>query len=219
MYLVPFSYVKVNVSPKNRKVQMAVSRASVNRRRRTQKRRETMDLERVKNVLSWTFEIVLVIAMAFVLVYFVGEKTSVIGASMEPTLYNKNEVIINKFIYKLTDPKRWDVVVFRPNGNKNTHFTIKRVVGLPGETIKIESGKLYIDGEEITSEFIENGIEDAGIAEDSILLGEDEYFVLGENLTNSEDSRFANVGNVDKQDIEGKVWFRVSPFKEIGFVK
>ncbi|MBQ2800749.1 MAG: signal peptidase I [Lachnospiraceae bacterium] len=198
---------------------MAVSRASVNRRRRRQKRRETMDLERVKNVLSWTFEIVLVIAMAFVLVYFVGEKTSVIGASMEPTLYNKNEVIINKFIYKLTDPKRWDVVVFRPNGNKNTHFTIKRVVGLPGETIKIESGKLYIDGEEITSEFIENGIEDAGIAEDSILLGEDEYFVLGENLTNSEDSRFANVGNVDKQDIEGKVWFRVSPFKEIGFVK
>lgn len=178
-----------------------------------------MDLERFKNVLTWAFEIVLVIAMAFVLVYFVGEKTSVIGASMEPTLYNKNEVIINKFIYKLTDPKRWDVVVFRPNGNKNTHFTIKRVVGLPGETVKIESGKLYIDGEEMTSEFIENGIADAGIAEDSILLGADEYFVLGDNLTNSEDSRFANVGNVDKQDIEGKVWFRVSPFKEIGFVK
>lgn len=196
-----------------------MSRASVNRRRRRQKRRETMDLERFKNVLTWAFEIVLVIAMAFVLVYFVGEKTSVIGASMEPTLYNKNEVIINKFIYKLTDPKRWDVVVFRPNGNKNTHFTIKRVVGLPGETVKIESGKLYIDGEEMTSEFIENGIADAGIAEDSILLGADEYFVLGDNLTNSEDSRFANVGNVDKQDIEGKVWFRVSPFKEIGFVK
>jgi signal peptidase I len=207
------------VSPKNRKVQIAVSRASVNRRRRRQKRRETMDLDRLKNILTWAFEIVLVIAMAFVLVYFVGEKTSVIGASMEPTLYNKNEVIINKFIYKLTDPKRWDVVVFRPNGNKNTHFTIKRVVGLPGETIKIESGKLYIDGEEMTSEFIENGIEDAGIAEDSILLGADEYFVLGDNITNSEDSRFANVGNVNKQDIEGKVWFRVSPFKEMGFVK
>lgn len=211
--------MQVNVSPKNRKVQIAVSRASVNRRRRRQKRRETMDLDRLKNILTWAFEIVLVIAMAFVLVYFVGEKTSVIGASMEPTLYNKNEVIINKFIYKLTDPKRWDVVVFRPNGNKNTHFTIKRVVGLPGETIKIESGKLYIDGEEMTSEFIENGIEDAGIAEDSILLGADEYFVLGDNITNSEDSRFANVGNVNKQDIEGKVWFRVSPFKEMGFVK
>ena len=71
----------------------------------------------------------------------------------------------------------------------------------------------------MTNDFIENGIDDAGIAEDSILLGEDEYFVLGDNITNSEDSRFANVGNVNKQDIEGKVWFRVSPFKEMGFVK
>lgn len=196
-----------------------MSRASVNRRRRRQKRREAMDFNLIKNILSWVFQIVLVIGIAFVLVYFVGEKTSVIGASMEPTLYNKNEVIINKFIYKLTDPKRGDVVVFRPNGNKNTHFTIKRVVGLPGETVKIDSGKLYIDGEEIESEYITEGIEDAGIAADSILLGEEEYFVLGDNLPNSEDSRFANIGNVDKQDMEGKVWFRVSPFKEIGFVK
>lgn len=196
-----------------------MSRASVRRRRRRQKRRETMNLELVKEIFTWAFQIVLVIGIAFVLVYFVGEKTNVIGASMEPALYHRNEVIINKFIYKLTDPQRGDVVVFRPNGNKNTHFTIKRVIGLPGETVKIESGKLYINDEEITNEFIAGGIEDAGIAADSILLGEDEYFVLGDNLTNSEDSRFANIGNVDKQDIEGKVWFRVSPLKEMGFVK
>ena len=198
---------------------MVMSRASVKRRRRRQQRREAMDIGLIKNILTWAFQIVLVIGIAFVLVYFVGEKTSVIGVSMEPTLYNKNEVIINKFIYKLTNPKRGDVVVFRPNGNKNTHFTIKRVVGLPGETVKIESGKFYIDGEELTSDYITGEIEEAGIASDSILLGEDEYFVLGDNLANSEDSRFANIGNVDKQDIEGKVWFRVSPFKEMGFVK
>lgn len=198
---------------------MSMSRASVRRRRRRQQRREAMDLGLIKNIFTWAFQIVLVIGIAFVLVYFVGEKTSVIGVSMEPTLYNKDEVIINKFIYKLTNPKRGDVIVFKPNGNKNTHFTIKRVVGLPGETVKIESGKLYIDGEELTNDYITGGIEDAGIASDSILLGEDEYFVLGDNLTNSEDSRFANIGNVDKQDIEGKVWFRVSPFKEMGFVK
>ena len=111
------------------------------------------------------------------------------------------------------------MIVFYPNGNKNTHSNIKRVMGLPGEKVKIENGKLYINEEEIISEFISESIEDAGIAQDEILLGEDEYFVLGDNLGNSEDSRFANIGNVNKQDIVGKVWFRVSPIKEMGFIK
>ena len=196
-----------------------MSRWSINRRRRRQKRREAMNLDLVKEIVTWTFQIILVIGIAFVLVYFVGEKTNVIGSSMEPTLYNKNEVIINKFVYKLTEPQRGDVIVFYPNGNKNTHSNIKRVMGLPGEKVKIENGKLYINEAEIISEFISESIEDAGIAQDEILLGEDEYFVLGDNLGNSEDSRFANIGNVNKQDIEGKVWFRVSPLKEMGFIK
>lgn len=195
-----------------------MSRASVRRRRRRKQMREEMDYNLLKNIAGWVFEIILVIGIAFVLVYFVGEKTNVIGASMEPTLYNRDEVIINKFVYKLTEPQRGDVIVFKPNGNKNTHFTIKRVVGLPGETIRIEDGVLKIDGEVYESEFVASGIEDPGIAGDDILLGEDEYFVIGDNVNNSEDSRFANVGNVDKQDIEGKVWFRVSPVKTIGFV-
>lgn len=196
-----------------------MSRASVRRRRRRQKMREEMDYNLLKNIAGWVFEIILVIGIAFVLVYFVGEKTNVIGASMEPTLYNRDEVIINKFIYKLTEPKRGDVVAFQPNGNKNTHFTIKRVVGLPGETIRIEDGVLKIDGEPYESEFLTAGIEDPGIAGDDIVLGAEEYFVLGDNVNNSEDSRFANVGNVDKQDMEGKVWFVVSPIKKLGFVK
>ena len=196
-----------------------MSRWSVNRRRRRQKRREAMNLNLIKEIATWVFQIILVIGIAFVLVYFVGEKTNVIGASMEPTLYNRNEVIINKFIYKLTDPQRGDVIVFYPNGNKNTHSNIKRVMGLPGETVKIENGKLYIDEEEVVNEFITESIKDAGFAQDEILLGADEYFVLGDNLGNSEDSRFANIGNVNKQDIEGKVWFRVSPVKEMGFIK
>lgn len=196
-----------------------MSRASVRRRRRMKKMREEMDYSLLKNIAGWVFEIVLVIGIAFVLVYFVGEKTNVIGASMEPTLYNRDEVIINKFIYKLSEPKRGDVVAFQPNGNKNAHFTIKRVVGLPGETIRIEDGVLKINGEPYESEFLAGGIEDPGIAGDDIVLGADEYFVLGDNVNNSEDSRFANVGNVDKQDIEGKVWFIVSPIKKLGFVK
>ncbi|MDE6313992.1 MAG: signal peptidase I [Lachnospiraceae bacterium] len=196
-----------------------MGRASVRRRRRRKKMREEMDYDLLKEVAGWIFEIILVIGIAFVLVYFVGEKTNVIGASMEPTLYNRDEVIINKFIYKLTDPQREDVIVFQPNGNKNTHFTIKRVVGLPGETIQIEDGVLKIDGKVYESKYIKVEIKDAGIASDAVILGEDEYFVIGDNANNSEDSRFANVGNVDKQDIEGKVWFRVSPVKNMGFVK
>lgn len=196
-----------------------MGRASVRRRRRRKKMREEMDYDLLKEVAGWIFEIILVIGIAFVLVYFVGEKTNVIGASMEPTLYNRDEVIINKFIYKLTDPQREDVIVFQPNGNKNTHFTIKRVVGLPGETIQIEDGVLKIDGKVYESKYIKVEMKDAGIASDAVILGEDEYFVIGDNANNSEDSRFANVGNVDKQDIEGKVWFRVSPVKNMGFVK
>lgn len=196
-----------------------MSRASVRRRRRRQKRRESMDFDLLKEIITWAFQIVLVIGMAFVLVYFVGEKTNVIGAAMEPTLYNKDEVIINKFVYKLTNPQRGDVIVFQPNGNKNAHLNIKRVVGLPGETIKVENEVLYIDGEAYESEYVATGIEDAGIAEEAIILGEDEYFVIGDNVNNSEDSRFANIGNVDKQDIQGKVWFRVAPVKKMGFVK
>lgn len=195
-----------------------MSRASVRRRRRRQQRRQNMDYTKLKEILYFGIEIIVVIVIAFVLVYFVGEKTSVIGASMSPTLSNKDEVIINKFIYTLTDPKRGDVVVFRPNGNENTHLNIKRVVGLPGETIRVEKGILYIDGEAYQSEFVANGIKDEGIAMEPILLGEDEYFVLGDNVNNSEDSRFANIGNVNKADMEGKVWFCVSPMSNMGFV-
>lgn len=195
-----------------------MSRASVRRRRRRQQRRQNMDYTKLKEILYFGIEIIVVIVIAFVLVYFVGEKTSVIGASMNPTLSNKDEVIINKFIYTLTDPKRGDVVVFRPNGNENTHLNIKRVVGLPGETIRVEKGILYIDGEAYQSEFVANGIKDEGIAMEPILLGEDEYFVLGDNVNNSEDSRFANIGNVNKADMEGKVWFCVSPMSNMGFV-
>ena len=90
---------------------------------------------------------------------------------------------------------------------------------LPNFGESIQHKEIYINEEEIVSEYITESIEEAGIAQDEILLGADEYFVLGDNLGNSEDSRFANIGNVNKQDIEGKVWFRVSPFKEMGFIK
>lgn len=146
--------------------------------------------------------------VAFVLVFVFGIRTSVIGNSMEPSLYNGQEILINRFVYTISKPHRGDVVVFLPNGNKNSHYYVKRVVGVPGDTVQIKGGQLYVNGK-IYSKHISDKIADAGIASNEIELGKDEYFVLGDNVNNSEDSRSANVGVVKEKDIIGKAWFHL----------
>lgn len=150
-----------------------------------------------------------VIFMAFAITYFVGMRTSIIGDSMEPALYNGQEILINRFIYKLSSPKRGDVVVFWPNGNQKTHYYVKRVVALPGETIQIKDGRVYIDGRMLKEDESYSKIMDAGIAENEIILGVDEYFVLGDNRNSSEDSRSGNIGPVKRNNIIGQAWFRM----------
>lgn len=157
-----------------------------------------------KEVGMWAFEIILAIVIAFVFVYFIGQKTTVVGQSMEPTIESGKKVWINKFSYLLSTPKRNDVIVFKPNGNKNVYSSIKRVIGIPGDTIQIKDGKVYLDGEELKENY--DDMLDAGIAEEEITLGIEEYFVLGDNRNNSEDSRYADVGLVKLEDIEGKAW-------------
>ena len=158
--------------------------------------------------------------IVFVFVYSVGLKTSVIGASMEPCLYNGQSVLINKISYSFGAPKRGDLIVFLPNGNENTHYYIKRVVGLPGETITISDGRIYLDGYFYEEDDSYDTIEDGGIAEKGITLGEEEYFVLGDNRNNSEDSRSANVGAVKAETIAGKAWFKLgNSIDRIGFIE
>ena len=111
------------------------------------------------------------------------------------------------------------MIVFKPDGNEDLHVYMKRIVGLPGETIQIKDGKLYIDGKELEEEYKTTVIEDAGVAAEEIKLKKDEYFVLGDNRMASEDSRSQKVGNVKKTDIEGKVWFVISPKEHVGFLK
>ena len=157
---------------------------------------------------------------AFGVVFSIGMRTSVIGVSMEPGLYNGQEILINHLIYKFINPKRGDVVVFLPNGNQNTHYYVKRVVGLPGETIQIRDERLYVNGVLAEEDESYDKMADAGIAENEITLGIDEYFVLGDNRNNSEDSRSGNIGPIKRDDITGKAWFHMaSSGSGMGFIK
>lgn len=181
------------------------------------KKRVSKDM--VREILVTIFYCFAAVLLAFVLVFLVGMKISVIGVSMEPALYNGQEVFINRFIYKLFQPGRGDIVAFLPNGNQNSHYYLKRVVGLPGERIQIIGGYVYIDGELLDEGDIYDKISDPGIAENEVILGSDEYFVLGDNRNSSEDSRSGNIGPVKKETIAGKAWFHLSSEKEpMGFV-
>lgn len=148
--------------------------------------------------------------LAFVLVFSVGMRTSVIGDSMEPALHNGQEILMNRILYRISTPKRGDVIVFLPNGNQNTHFYVKRVVGLPGETVQIRDGSVYIDGVFLEESELFDKIADPGIAQNELLLEGDEFFVLGDNRNSSEDSRSGNIGAVKKDNIVGKAWFHMA---------
>lgn len=171
-------------------------------------KKKTVTPELIREILSWVFYTVIAVFVAFVLVLAFGKRVRVIGDSMEASLYNGQSVLVNRIIYRLVDPKKNDVVVFLPNGNEKSHYYIKRVVAVPGETVKIEDGNLIVNGETVVTE---NGkydkMEEAGIAENEIKLGSGEFFVLGDNRNSSEDSRSANIGIVKTPTIAGKAWF------------
>ncbi len=161
----------------------------------------------IKEIFSVIFYCFAAVFLAFVIVFSVGMKVSVIGVSMEPALYNGQEVLVNRFVYRISSPDRGDIVAFLPNGNKNAHYYLKRVVGLPGEKIQIIKGYVYINGLLLEEDESFDKIADAGIADMEVVLGNDEYFVLGDNRNNSEDSRSGNLGPIKKGTIAGKVWF------------
>ena len=172
----------------------------------------------IHEILFTLFYCGVAVFLAFVLVFSVGMKISMVGVSMEPALYNGQEVLVNRFIYKITSPKRGDVIAFLPNGNQNSHYYLKRIVGLPGESVQIIDGYVYINGERLPEDEYDK-MADYGIAENEIQLGSDEYFVLGDNRNMSEDSRSGNIGAVKKDTIAGKAWFHLSCDEEgTGFV-
>lgn len=169
----------------------------------------------IRKTVRWITDIVVVIAAAWFLVHSFLSQAIVSGHSMEPALEAGDLVLVDTLQYQLLDPQRMDVVLFlRGDGSEN----IKRIVGLPGETLTIQNGHIYIDGHLLESEQISE-ISLPGIAEHPVELQEDEYFLIGDNADSSEDSRFINVGNVKRSQIIGKVWFRLQPFSQIGMIK
>lgn len=179
------------------------------------RRRRKMKISTAKGILLWIVEIFIVLLLAFVLVYCAGMRVSVVGNSMESTLSDGSVVLVNRFVYNIKEPKAGDVIVFLPNGNEKSHYYIKRVIGVPGDKVQIKNGLLYVNGELYDVEYTET-IKNAGLAEDEITVGEDEYFVLGDNRNSSEDSRYANIGNIKKEYIQGKAWFVARPFNKMG---
>ena len=176
-------------------------------------------LEALPYVGGWILKIGLVCMFAFVYVWFFGQKVSMVGDSMKPVLSNGDMVLVNRLVYNAMTPRRWDVVVFKTRGDKNSHYYIKRIVGLPGESVEIIENSIFIDGERLEEDYDTSDITDVGVAADKVELGENEYFVLGDDRENSKDSRSADVGNVRRIDIYGKAWFVSSPLKRAGFIR
>lgn len=168
----------------------------------------------IKTIL-WIIQIAAVIFLAYFIVYYALEKTDMVGSSMETTIKDGDSIIVNKFSYRFSSPKRFDVIVFRQSGREHSYYNIKRIIGLPGETVQIKEGLIYINGEAVKDIVKVEPMNNYGLAEEEIKLEENEYFVLGDNRNNSEDSRFASVGTISGDEIVGEAFIRLKPFNFI----
>lgn len=175
----------------------------------------------LREALSTGLYLLIVLCLTYLVIAFVGQRTEVNGASMEPTLSDEDNLIVDKITYRFHDPERFDIIVFPYKFKEKTYF-IKRIIGLPGETVQIDAeGNIYIDGEILEESYGREVIsaEHIGLAGEPITLGADEYFVMGDNRNNSTDSRVAQVGNIKRDDIIGRAWLRIWPFDRFGILK
>lgn len=174
----------------------------------------------MKELLNTGIYLLVVLCATWLLIHYVVQRTTVEGSSMETTLTDGDNLFVDKISYRFRDPERFDIIVF-PYQYKEKTYYIKRIIGLPGETVRIdEAGNIYIN-DKILEESYGREIIDAdkiGLAAQTITLAADEYFVLGDNRNHSQDSRFADVGNIKRSDIIGRAWVRIWPFQKIGLI-
>lgn len=171
----------------------------------------------MKEMIHTLLYLLAVLCLTWLVITFVGQRTVVDGSSMEATLSDGDNLIVDKISYRFRDPKRFDIIVFPFQYEKNTYY-IKRIIGMPGETVQIDDkGNIYINGELLEESFGREVIkpESIGIAAEPVTLGDDEYFVMGDNRNNSSDSRRPEVGNIKRSSIIGRAWVRVWPFSKM----
>lgn len=171
----------------------------------------------LREILSFAGYVIFVILFTYLVVHYVGQRTEVVGYSMYPTLNNGDNLLVDKLSYRFSDIERFDIVVFEYQHEENC-FYIKRVIGLPGETVQIVGDQIFINGEVLEEDYGYEAIENAGLAAEPVVLGEDEYFVLGDNRNDSTDSRDPRVDKVTKDIIAGKAFVRIYPFNKMGFL-
>ena len=188
-------------------------------RQKEQGQPEEKETNVVRETISFIIYIGIVFLLTYLVIHYVGQRTQVSGSSMEATLSDGDNLIVDKISYRFHDPERYDIIVFPYKYEKNTYY-IKRIIGLPGEVVQIdEDGTIYVDGEVLEESYGREVILDPGEAEEPIALGEDEYFVLGDNRNASSDSRDPSVGNILGEDIVGRAWVRIYPFNKMEFIK
>ncbi|MBP5254021.1 MAG: signal peptidase I [Lachnospiraceae bacterium] len=173
---------------------------------------------KTSGIIKDLIEIALIILAAFLFVKFIAVRSVVDGDSMNPMLHDGDNLMLEKVSYYFHGPERFDIIVFELKDDPGTHY-IKRVIGLPGETVQIIDGYVYINDEKLDSDVYGNEIiKEAYLARRPITLGEDEYFVMGDNRNNSTDSRLKSCGNVMKSQIVGKAFVRFWPFSAFGLL-
>lgn len=173
----------------------------------------------IREVLGWVVYILVVICATYLIVTYVGQRTKVSGDSMLNTLHDGDNLIVDKISYRFREPERYEIIVFPYRYAEDTYY-IKRIIGLPGETVQIIDGYVYINGEKLGEEYGREIIEEGkyGLAAEPITLGEDEYFVLGDNRNHSSDSREPNVGVLKREELIGRAWVRIWPLDSIGVI-
>lgn len=174
---------------------------------------------KLREVLSTSLYLLVVLVLTFLVVTYVGQRTKVMGSSMFPTLNDGDNLIVDKISYRFSEPERFDIIVFPFRYAEKTYY-IKRIIGLPGETVFIdEEGNIFINDILLEESYGYEVITDPGRAFEPITLGDDEYFVLGDNRNNSSDSRDPVVGNIHRDEFIGKAWMRIWPLDEMGMIK
>lgn len=160
-----------------------------------------------REIISWILVVVTAFLLAFVTTHYVIIKAEVPSGSMENTIMTGDRIVGNRLAYLLTEPKRGDIVIFKFPDDETQNY-VKRVIGLPGETVQVTDGVVYINGEPLEEDYLKE--EMYGNTEEFV-VPEGSYFMMGDNRNSSYDSRKWENSYVEEEKILGKAWFRYSP--------